>query len=197
MRRIVLFGLLMTVGCTPASSPNLVTLITLTNSASADGVFVGDQFRVTATPLDANGDPVTFVPVTFTSSNPTVATISSTGVVNALAAGTTKLQAQAGGTNSGQYLITVDGNVTGRIVVTPNTPGVAAGSQVQLTATVYTTDNDPARGKSVTWSTSDATKATVDSTGNVSAIAATSAVSICATSVDTPSIKGCATVTVN
>jgi uncharacterized protein YjdB len=86
--------------------------------------------------------------------------------------------------------------VTSRIIVTPNTPLVSAGNQVQLTATVYTTVNNPARGKSVTWSTSDATKATVDASGNVSAIAATAAVSICATSVDTPSIKGCATVTV-
>jgi uncharacterized protein YjdB len=196
MRRMVLFGLLITAGCTPATEPSIVAGIALTNNASSSGVFAGDQFQITATPYDASGEPLTLFAVTFTSSNPSVATIDSTGLVDALAAGTTKLQAKAGRTSSGQYLITVDGNVTGTIIVTPNTPSVTAGSQVQLTATVMTTVGNPARGKSVTWSTSDASKATVDASGNVSTVAATSAVSICATAVDAPTVKSCATVTV-
>ncbi|MGH7653378.1 MAG: Ig-like domain-containing protein [Gemmatimonadaceae bacterium] len=197
MRRLVLFGLLIVIGCTPASGPSLVVGVALTNNASADGLFVGDQFQLTGVPYDVNGDPVSLFTVTYSSSNAGVATVSSTGVVTAVSPGTTKLQAQAGGTSSGQLLVTVDGNVTTRIIVTPNAPLATAGSQVQLTATVYTSVGNPARGKSVTWSTSDASKATVDASGNVSAIAATSAVSICATSVDTPTVKGCATVTVH
>lgn len=196
MRRMVLFGLMVMVACTPASAPRLVIGVGLTNNASASGFFVGDQFQLTGVPYDANGNPVTLFTVTYSSSNTGVATVSSTGVVAAVSPGMTKLQAQAGGTSSGQLLITVDGNVNANVIVTPNTPLVTAGHQVQLTATVYTTVNNPARGKSVTWSTSDASKATVDASGNVSAIAATSAVSICATTVDTPTIKGCATVTV-
>jgi hypothetical protein len=199
MRRVVLFGLLVMAGCNSPSAPSLVAAVVLSNNASANGLFVGDQFQLSATPYDANGTPIaiSLFPITYSSSNTSVATISSTGLVTAVTPGTTKLAAQADGTSSGAYLVTVDGNVTSRIIVTPNTPLVAAGSQVQLTATVYTTVGNPARGKSVTWSTSDATKATVDGSGNVSAIAATAAVSICATSVDTPSVKGCATVTVH
>ncbi|MFI5230913.1 MAG: Ig-like domain-containing protein [Gemmatimonadales bacterium] len=199
MRRIALLGLVIMVGCTPASAPKLVSGVVLTNSASAAGLFPGDTFHVTATPYDATGTPIpiTTFPPTYSSSNTSVATVSSGGLVTAVAPGTTKLQAQADGIFSGAYLITVDGNVTSRIVVTPNAPLVTAGNQIQLTAVVYTTVGNPARGKSVTWSTSDATKATVDGSGNVSGVAATTGVSICATSVDAPSVQGCATVTVH
>ena len=197
MRRVVLLGLMVMVACTPASAPSLVAAVLLTNTGSANGLFVGDQFQLIGVPYDASGNPVTLFTVTYTSSNTSVATVSSAGLVTAVAPGTTKLQAQAGGTSSGQLLITVDGNVNANVIVTPNTPLLAVGNQVQLTATVYTTVNNPARGKSVTWTTADASKATVDASGNVSGIAATSAVSICATTVDTPTVKGCATVTVH
>lgn len=196
MRRIALLGLLIAVGCTPVSAPSVVVAVGITNNASAGGVFVGDTFTVTGVAYDANANPIALFPVTYTSSNTSVATISSTGLVTALTAGTTKVQAQSGGTPSAQMLVTVDGNVTSRIIVTPNTPLMTVGNQLQLTATVYTTINNPARGKSVTWSTADATKVTVDASGNISAIATGPAVLICATSVDTPTVKGCATVTV-
>lgn len=197
MRRLVLFGLLVSVSCTPATRPSVIAGVSLTNNASGAGVFPSDTFRVFGTAYDANGDATTLFPVLYTSTNTSVATVGSDGLVTALTAGTTQIKASADGVSSGAYQITVDGNVTGRVVVTPNTPTVKAGSQVQLTASVVTTVGNPARGKSVTWSTSDATKATVDSNGNVSAIAVTSGVSICATANDAPSIKGCATVTVN
>ena len=197
MRRLVLSGILIMAACTPASAPSLVNYVALSNNASANGVFPGDQFQLIATAYDINNDPITLYTPTYTSSNTSVATISSTGLVTAVAPGTTKLQAQAGGTSSGEYLITVDGNVTSRVVVTPATPLVAVGSQIQLTATVYTTVGNPGRGKSVTWSTSDASKATVDASGNVLGVAATNSVSICATAADAPTVKGCATVTVH
>lgn len=197
MRRLVLFGLLIAVGCTPATTPSLISGVALTNNASASGFFPGDTFHVIGTAYDNTGIPTTLYPVTYSSSNSGVATVGTDGLVTAVAAGTTQLKATADGISSGAYQITVDGNVTGHVVVTPATPTVKAGSQVQLTASVVTTVGNPARGKTVTWSTSDATKATVDSTGNVSAIAVTSGVSICATASDAPSVKGCATVTVN
>lgn len=197
MRRLVLFGLLISVGCTPATRPSLIAGVTLTNDASSAGFFPGDTFHVFGTAYDASGVPTTLFPVTYSSSNTSTATVGSDGLVTAVAAGTTQLKASADGVSSGAYQITVDGNVTGHVVVTPAAPTVKAGSQVQLTASVVTTVGNPARGKSVTWSTSDATKATVDSNGNVSAIAVTSGVSICATANDAPTVKGCATVTVN
>lgn len=197
MRRLAVIALLIAAACTPTSGPHLVAAVTLQITAPSTGVFPADTFHVIGTAYDANATPIAVFPVTYTSSNTKVATVDSAGLVTAVAAGTTKLQATSDGTTSIAYVITVDGNVTAHVVVTPNTPLVTVGNQVQLTATVYTSVGNPARGKSVTWSTSDATKATVDSNGNVTGVAATTAVSICATATDATSVKGCATVTVH
>lgn len=66
------------------------------------------------------------------------------------------------------------------VTVTPTTASIAVGATRQLTATVAPTD---ATNKAVTWSSSDVTKATVSSTGLVTAVAAGTA-NISATSVD-------------
>jgi uncharacterized protein YjdB len=197
MRRIALFGLLLSIGCTSAEAPSIVASLTVNTNAPQNGVFPGDQFQLSITPFDANGDPVSpgLAPVTYSSSNTSVATIGSTGNVSALAAGSTKLTGSAGGSHA-SFTLTVDGNTTGSVVVTPAAPTLSVAGQVQLTASVLTTLGNPARNKTVLWSTSDATKATVDTNGNVTAVAATSAVTICATVNDGSSIKGCTAVKV-
>ncbi len=123
------------------------------------------------------------------------ATINSSGVVNALAAGSTSLRGSAGG-SAATFTLTVDGNTSGTLVVTPAAPTVSVASQVQLTASVLTTLGNPARNKTFLWSTSDATKATVDANGNVTGVATTNTVAICATVNDGSSVKGCAAVKV-
>src|SRR5690606_3439142 len=63
------------------------------------------------------------------------------------------------------------------LTVTPSTAEVVEGATVQLTAAIEPTSAD----QGVTWTSSDATKATVDATGLVTGVAAGSA-SITATS---------------
>jgi Big-like domain-containing protein len=197
MRRIALFGLLLSIGCTSAEAPSIVASLTVNTNAPQNGVFPADTFQLSITPFDANGDPVSggIAPVTYSSSNTSVATISSTGTVDALAAGSTKLTGSAGGSHA-TFTLTVDGNTSGSLVVTPAAPTVSVASHVQLTAGVLTTLGNPARNKTFLWSTADATKATVDANGNVTGVAATSAVSICATVNDGSSVKGCTAVKV-
>src|ERR1019366_5610454 len=102
------------------------------------------------------------------------------------------------GGQTGHLTLTVDGNITGSMQISPTNPTTTSGSGggVQLTATVLTTLGNPGRGKSVTWSTADATKATVDATGFVHPVAATPGVSICATATDNASARSCTTVTI-
>jgi uncharacterized protein YjdB len=197
MRRIAWLGLLLSIGCTSAEAPSIVASLTVNTNAPQSGVFPGDQFQLSITPLDANGDPVptSLAPVTYTSSNTAIATINSSGVVNALAAGSTTLKGSAGG-SAASFTLTVDGNISGSVAVTPTAPTVSVASQVQLTASVLTTLGNPARNKTFLWSTADATKATVDANGNVTGVAATNTVSICATVNDGSSVKGCAAVKV-
>lgn len=60
-------------------------------------VAVGQSAQLTATVLDASGNVLSGRPVTWSSSNPLVATVSATGVVNALLAGGATITATSGG----------------------------------------------------------------------------------------------------
>jgi hypothetical protein len=195
MRRFVTVGLLFTAGClSDPAAPSDVVGLQVSSNASANGVFVGDQVQLTATALDATGAPV-LVPITYSSSNTAVATVNANGLIVAVGPGTTSIGVSTG-SRSGSLTLVVDGNITSKVQVTPASPTVPVGTTLQLTGTVFTTIGNPARSKGLTWSTPDATKATVDTTGNVSGIAPTPGISICATASDAPSVKGCATVIV-
>jgi uncharacterized protein YjdB len=194
MRRFVLVGLLFTAGCAPLAAPDGITGLQISSNAPASGVFVGDQVQLAATAFDGLGNPV-LVPFTYSSSNAAVATVNVNGVVIAISAGTTVITVVAG-SQSGQVTVIVDGNVTSKVQVTPASPTVPVATTLQLTGVVTTTLGNPARSKALTWSTTDATKASVDQTGLVSGIAPTSGISICATANDAPTVKGCVTVIV-
>lgn len=196
MRRILLAGLLFTGGClSGATAPSAVAGIQYNATMPPGGMFAGDQLQINAWALDINGDVIPFA-VTYASSNTNVATITTGGLITAVGPGTTTITMSSGG-QTARVPFTIDGNVSSTVQVTPQGPTVLAGDQVALTAVVLTTLNNPGRGKSVNWSTADATKASVDATGNVSAIAATAGVAICATATDAPTVKGCTTVTVH
>jgi uncharacterized protein YjdB len=194
MRRILLVGLLMTGACLNGTAPSPVASLVVNNNAPGTGVFAGDQVQLNTEALDINGDPIP-VAVTYTSNNTNVATVSTSGLITVLSAGTVTITISADGQNASINL-TVDGNISGSVQVLPTQLTVAPGAQQTLGAIVTTTLNHPARNKSVTWSTSDATKATVDQAGNVRGVAVTSGVSVCAAAADAPTIKGCATVIV-
>jgi trimeric autotransporter adhesin len=198
MRRVIFAAALLSVGCynpsgVTSTSSGVYRLLT-TSNASAQGTFVGDQVQVDATPVDINGIPLS-VPVTFASSVTSVATISTTGLISAVGGGTTVIVMNAGAVTL-QVPFIVDGNITGSIVVGPNTASIKVGAQQLFTAIVLTTKGNPAHSKTVTWSSTDLTRATVDVTGRATAIATTAGVSICAAAADVPSITGCAALTV-
>ena len=115
-------------------------------------------------------DNATDKSVTWTSSNPSVVTVDENGIITALKAGTATITAT---TNDGGFkdtcIVTVTGevvNVTG-ITLSPTTKTMYAGESSMLTPTI-TPDN--ATNKSVTWTSSDPTIASVDENGIVKAI---------------------------
>ncbi len=64
---------------------------------SAQSLQVGQTQQITATPKDAGGNALLKHPVSWSSSNPTVATVSTSGVVTAAGAGTTTVTASSFG----------------------------------------------------------------------------------------------------
>ncbi len=156
-----------TANCTVTVSNAKVDVTGISVSPTTRTMNVGEDYHLTAT---VTPDNATDKSITWSSSDPTVATVNADAIVTALKAGTATITAT---TNDGGYtatcVITVIGgtvDVTG-ITVTPTTKALTVGEDFTITSTV-TPDN--ATDKSVTWTTSDDTIATVDANGKVTAL---------------------------
>ncbi len=129
------------------------------------------HFYPTVTPDSASN-----VGVIYTSSNPSVATVSEKGLLTAVSAGTCVITCSAAD-GSGKFdtcTVTVKQPVTQLKINGKNT--VDAGSTIKLTATAMPSN---AANKNVSWSSNNTAVATVDANGNVKGIKAGNAVITC------------------
>jgi uncharacterized protein YjdB len=153
-------------------------------------LYLGETFGLTAAvkPDDASDKTVAW-----TTSDDTIATVDSDGKVTALNVGSAVITATANGGSkvSAQCQVTVKKHVTG-ITLNKNIAVLYTGETEKLETTVTP---DDASDKTVTWSTSNGTIATVDATGTVTARKAGSAV-IKATANDGSGVYAACTVTV-
>lgn len=121
--------------------------------------------------------------VTWSSSNPTVATITTTGLAATLATGTTTIAASLG-TVSASTALTVTSATLSYIIVsqTPPRPTIAIGATQQFKATgVYSDGTSYDLTAQVTWTSSNTAAATIASGGLATGVAA-GVVAISATS---------------
>ena len=132
-------------------------------------VTVGQTRTLTATVRDADGSVLTDRPVSWSSSNALVATVSSSGVVTAVAPGSATIDASAGG-RSGGATVTVSLVPVASVSVSPPTASVVAGQSTTLTATTRDAAGQVVTDRAVTWSSSNTLVATVSSSGVVTAI---------------------------
>jgi uncharacterized protein YjdB len=168
------------------------TLVSITVTPANPSIAVGQQqqFTATGTYTDASKKDLTST-ATWTSSAPSVATISS-GLATSLAAGSTTIQATSGSI-TGSTTLTVTAPVLVSITVTPANPSIAAGQQQQFTATgTYTDASKKDLTSTATWTSSATSFATISGGGLATAVAAGST-TIQATS---GTIKGSTTLTV-
>ncbi|MGM9804478.1 MAG: Ig domain-containing protein [Muribaculaceae bacterium] len=152
-----------------------VTSISLSNSAIS--LTPGDTKQLSASVYPTNA---TNKNVTWSSSNTNVATVSSSGLVTAKAAGTAIITCRAadGSGASATCSITVtDPNISVTSITLSNSAiSLTPGDTKQLSATVYPTN---ASNRVVTWSSSNTTVATVSSNGLVTAKTAGNAIIFC------------------
>lgn len=139
-------------------------------------VQVGSSVSLTAEALDASGTVVPSVSVTWASEDNSIASVSSDGIVTGYKAGTVLIAASSWGKN-GVATITVNPSITvlpevGKIVIAPSNPRINEGQSIQLTATVLDVQDRVITGLTVTWSSSNTSRATVDNTGLVRGISA-------------------------
>ena len=152
--------------------PTPVATVRLTPTSR--DLLVGQTVQVIAEALDAQGNLLTGRPMTFTTSNVTVATVSTAGLVVALEPGSTIITAASEG-KSAVASITVTSVPVASVAVTPNASDVVVGQTTQLKAEPRDASDQPLAGRAVSWSTSAPNVASVSSTGLVTAIAPGSA----------------------
>lgn len=151
--------------------PPAAVLTTVTVTLSPATVVVGATATATATGADQHGAAIATGTVTWSVGTPSVASVTSAGVVTGLAAGTTTIVATAG-TTQGQATLTVTLAPVARVTVSPASASIAVGGTQQLTAATLDAGGNALAGRTVAWTTSDATKATVSNTGLVTGVAA-------------------------
>lgn len=133
-------------------------------------IHVTQTVALTATVKDTGGKVVTNHPVTWTSSNSLVASVSSSGVVTGLLPGTATITASADG-KSGSSLITVTLIPVGSVTVSPASQGLLATQTFPLVVTVKDSLGAIVTDRIVTWTSSNTGAATVSSLGVVTAVA--------------------------
>ena len=155
--------------------PPLPVLTSMTNGLTSTSIQEGQEVVATLQPLDSHGKPMTVGLPAWTSSAPTIADVSSSGLITTFSVGRATISATVG---------TVTGSVT--ITVTPYPPGprpVAAlavtplsgllqiGQTLRLAALPTDFAGNPLSGRAITWTSNSPAIATVSADGVVTAYA--------------------------
>ena len=146
-------------------------------SPASLSVVAGQQSQLTATTLDVSGAPLTGRNLSWSSSDANIASVSANGLVTGVAAGQVNVSANAEGRKT-VVPVTVtaasSSNVVmapvASIVVTLNAPTVIAGQSTQANAALKDASGAVLTGRTIAWTTSDATIATVSATGLVTTL---------------------------
>ncbi|HET7461671.1 MAG TPA: Ig-like domain-containing protein, partial [Longimicrobium sp.] len=163
--------------CSDSTGTTSATVARVQVSAPATQLEVGATLQLTATPVTSRGKPVNGLPVTWGSSDDAVATVSQTGLVTARGAGTVVVTAVSD-YRSGTTTLTVRAPENAGPVASVEITGaaspvtVAKGAGVQLAAVTRAANGAVLGGRVVEWASSNPAVATVSSTGQVTAVAA-------------------------
>jgi len=151
-----------------------IPVAAVTVSPSPASVQQGATVQLTATPKDANGNPLSGRVVTWSSNNTAVARVNGSGLVTGVAAGTATITATSEG-QSGTSDVTVTPAPVASVAVTPSPASVQVGQTLQLTATPKDANGNPLSGRVITWASNNTAVATVSGSGLVSGVTAGSA----------------------
>jgi uncharacterized protein YjdB len=166
----------------------------VTVAPSNPTVDVGKTQQFSATVVDVT-DKETSRPVTWSSSNPQVASIDATsGLATVLAAGTTTITASSEGVDGSTTLTAVP--VVTSVSVAPPSQSIDQNAGITLTATVKDGAGNPLAGQAVTWTTSDATVASLSATTGESVVVTGGLVGEATITATSSGVSGTSTITV-
>src|SRR2546422_70062 len=167
---------------TSAITVNPAPVASVSVTPSPASVAVGTTLQRTATPKDAAGNALTGRTITWVTSDANLATVDANGLVTGKAAGGPVTITATSEGKSGSSAVTVNAVPVASVDVSPASGTIQVGATIQLTASPKDASGNPLTGRIVTWSTSDASLATVDANALVTGTAAGGRVTITATS---------------
>ena len=120
--------------------------------------------------VDANGGQLLPGSYTYSSSVPTIATVSATGLVTAVSAGSTTITVTTGGQSASVVVNAIVFTPVNNITFSPALGTVSVGATQQLVAIVQDAAGNALTGKTVVWASSAPTVATVSQTGLITPV---------------------------
>ncbi|HEY4320644.1 MAG TPA: Ig-like domain-containing protein [Gemmatimonadales bacterium] len=177
--RLALAGTMMlAIGCGSSStdgsgntSPVSVATITITGSPGV--ISVSQTAQLTATLHDSANNFLTGRTISWGSSAPSIATVSSTGLVTAVSAGAVRITAASGG-SSGTADLTISPTVgtVANVTIDAQVTTLNVGDTLTLIGTARDAQGNALPGHLIAWSATGASVLTVSSSGVVSATGA-------------------------
>ena len=159
------------------SAPSPVPVASVSVSPATASLLVGATQQLTAVTRDANNNVLTGRSVTWSSSNTAISTVSGSGLVTAVAAGSATITASSEGVTGGSAIsVSAPAPVpVASVSVSPATASLLVGATQQLSAVTRDANNNILTGRAVTWSSGSTSIASVNSTGLVLGLLAGSA----------------------
>jgi alpha-tubulin suppressor-like RCC1 family protein/uncharacterized protein YjdB len=145
----------------------------VTVSPAKDSLFPGNTLQLTAVARDSGGGALTGFSIAWSSSDTTVAPISTGGLLTARGPGAVSVTATADRVTGTAAIKVLVPPFT--VVVTPESAWVDQGASIQLTAVVKDSAGSVVTGRAVTWTSDNPSKLAVSQTGLASGIGAADA----------------------
>lgn len=136
---------------------------------TAVSVLPGATAQLETTFRDAVGTIVSGPAVTWTSSQPSVASVNANGLVTAVSEGDAEITARAG-TMQARVQVEVQTRPVDRVEVSPASATLHSGESITLEARPLAQDGSLLGGRAIAWSSEAPAVATVDSDGRVTAV---------------------------
>ena len=152
-----------------SSTAPAIVVTTIQVSLPSPTIYVGATSQATVSISDQNGKPLSGQSVTWSTSDGSVATVSSAGVITAVGIGSVTVTASVG-SRQGTLALTVTLVPVASVLVTPATKSLFVGQTQQLTAATLDSAGGTLTNRTITWNTSDSTKARVAGSGLATAV---------------------------
>jgi hypothetical protein len=159
-----------------SNSGPVTPVATVDVSPNSATVAVGATVQLSAATKDAGGEPLTGRTITWGTSSAQIATVSTSGLVTGVAAGSATITATSEGKSGTASVVVTSTTVpVATVEVTPASASMPVGGTLQLTATPKDAADQPLTGRTITWATSAAQVATVSTAGLVRGVGTGSA----------------------